>query len=219
MSSLAALIGFLLLSAPGLVYEAVREKCRPAIEHTPLREAGRVTLASIVSTGTAAALLALVRLQFTWMFPDPAEWATSATYRQGNWLLGARTVVIGVALACSLAALAAWLLHRKAARMRPDPVAWLATHEVKPKPSRISAHVKLISGVVYTGILRGIDYSGDPGARTVALDEPLLLDGVPLVGPHCLVLPLSQAQVIGFTYEGTPAGKVPKRWCFHLRHP
>jgi hypothetical protein len=219
MSSLAALIGFLLLSAPGLIYEAVREKCRPAVEHTSLREAGRVTLASVTFTSAAAVLMALIRLASpAGMFPDPGKWVTSTTYQAGHWLLAARTVIVGVVLACILAALAAWLLHRNAARMRPDPVAWLAYHEVKPKPSRITAHVKLITGVVYSGILRGIDYTGDPGVRMVALDAPFLLDGDPLAGPDCLVFPLSRAEVIGFTFEGDSEAAPKKHWCFQLRH-
>lgn len=222
MSSLAALVGFLLLSAPGLVYEAVREKCRPAIEHTPLREAGRVTLASAVFTAAAAALLALDRLVFPWMFPDPDQWAASASYRKSHWLLASRTVVVGVVLACLLAGLVAWFLHRHAARMRPESVLWLATNTVRPKPHAVSTQVRLLGGEVYTGFLRGIDFSGDPGTRAISLDMPLLRGGVPLPDVHRLVLPLSQAEVIGFTFHGTPVAevvKVQKRWCFRLRHP
>jgi len=223
MSSLAALVGFLLLSAPGLVYEAFREKCRPTIEHTPLREAGRVTLASVVFTGAAVAVLGVVRIIFPSTLPSPASWATSQKYRTAHWLLAARAVSVGVVLACCLAALAAWTIHHKQARMRPDPVLWLATHAVQPKPSAVSAQVRLANGAVYMGVVRAIDYSGDPGTRMIALEAPLFRSDhafgeLPLSELHRLVLPLSEAEAIGFTFQAPPGTAAPTHWCLRLRH-
>ncbi len=207
MSSLAALVGFLLLSAPGLVYEAVREKCRPAIEQTPLREAGRVTLASTVFTGFAALLLTFGRLIFPSSVPDPGRWIASEAYRTAHWLPAAVLVTIGVLLACIFAALTSWLLYHGAARMLPEPVMWLAVRKVQPQPSKVSITVRLTSGDSYSGFLRGIDYGGDTDMRMVAIDAPLYRSGTPLAQSHRMVLALSQVEAMTFTFhEGSTGG-------------
>lgn len=106
--------------------------------------------------------------------PTQASGPPASPTREGHWLLASRTVVVGVVLACVLAWLAAWLLHHRAARVRPESsVLWLGTNTVRPKPQAVSTQVTLVSGEVYTGFLRGIDFTGDPGTRTLSLDMPL----------------------------------------------
>jgi hypothetical protein len=224
VSSLAALVGFLLLSAPGLVYEAVRERCRPAIEHTPLREASRITLASIVFTGLAAAILAVIRLVSpAGTFPSPGKWITSPTYPSNHWLLATWTVLIGVVLACCLAALGAWLLHHGAAKMRPQPVLWLTTRAVRPKPDLIMVQAKLSSGNIYSGRLAGIDYVGEPETRMIALESPLHLQTKgnawrPVEGLQRLVLGISQVETMAFSFHKVSGSQPKKHWCLHLKH-
>ncbi|SFT98588.1 hypothetical protein SAMN05660657_04463 [Geodermatophilus amargosae] len=114
--SVITFAAFLLLVAPGLLFELLRERRRPAMEETTFREASRIALASLAFSGTATGILAVVRiLQPAWM-PDPRRWLESGqTYVEDEYRLIVRAVVVEVVLALALA-IAFDLLLRKRAR-------------------------------------------------------------------------------------------------------
>lgn len=80
-NSIAALTAFLLLVAPGMVWQFQQARYRPTVKETVLVEAARVVLASLVATGASAALLFWVWVPLyhraqdagTAMFDAPAD--------------------------------------------------------------------------------------------------------------------------------------------------
>jgi hypothetical protein len=103
----ATLYAFLGLVTPGLVYQLLRERARPALEETSFREASRVALTSAVLTTAAILTIALVsRLQPAWVV-DVDTWIEQGTsYLGSNTTLVAWTVVATVTLACVYALVA-----------------------------------------------------------------------------------------------------------------
>ena len=101
----AALIGFLFLVAPGIVFEMVQERRRPTLEQSPFREASRVALASLLFS--LLALLALAALR-TWLpasMPDAGRWLRQGgRYFAANYRLVASFLLAELALAVTLAA-------------------------------------------------------------------------------------------------------------------
>jgi Family of unknown function (DUF6338) len=73
----AALYAFLGLVAPGLIYQILREKRRPAVDETAFREASRIALTSLVFTTVATLLMTLLGVVAPGLFPDIAAWITT----------------------------------------------------------------------------------------------------------------------------------------------
>jgi len=116
---LATLYAFLGLVTPGLVYQLLRERARPALEETSFREASRIALTSAVLTTAAIMTVAALHLvQPTW-FIDVQKWAAQGNaYLRANTALVAATVVTIVALACLYALLTSLVAERIAARSK-----------------------------------------------------------------------------------------------------
>jgi hypothetical protein len=74
--TILALVGFLFLVAPGLVFEIRRERRRPVLEETTFREVSRTALASLVFSVLALAILAWVRAKWPESMPDPGPLAS-----------------------------------------------------------------------------------------------------------------------------------------------
>lgn len=151
--SLTTLYAFLGLVAPGLVFQLLRERARPALEESTFREASRVALTSLLFTTISILTLALVSAILPRAFVNLPDWIQLQSEYVGNhlWLV-AWSVLAEVGLACIIAwlaaaALAKWvddpsvkhsktsLWHLALLASRPDgKVAWVAaelTDEVK----------------------------------------------------------------------------------------
>ena len=63
--TLGALLAFLVFVAPGLCFELLRERRRPALEQTAFREASRIALTSLLFSG--AALVVVVAVVAGWL--------------------------------------------------------------------------------------------------------------------------------------------------------
>src|SRR3712207_1635976 len=113
--SVLTFIAFLVLVAPGLLFELLRERRRPALEETAFREASRIALASLAFSGLAVCVLAAIRtLQPVWM-PDPRAWiAGGRDYLQDHYRLVFTAVVLEVLLALGFAVLCDRLARRNA---------------------------------------------------------------------------------------------------------
>lgn len=115
----ATLYAFLGLVTPGLVYQLLRERARPALEETSFREASRVALTSAVLTTASILTLALASQARPSWFVDGEEWISQGTkYIAANMALVARSVVATVALACAYAFLAHLAANALASRNR-----------------------------------------------------------------------------------------------------
>jgi hypothetical protein len=114
--TVGALVAFLGLIAPGLVFQLRRESRQAALKETPFREASHVALWSFGLSSAAFGALALLRwIKPGWM-PDAGEWLRSGNvYFVDHYRLVIRAAVIHVGVACSLAVLLDHLIRK----MRP----------------------------------------------------------------------------------------------------
>src|SRR4051794_36503051 len=110
--TVGALLAFLGLIAPGLIYQLRRETRRASITETAFREASRVALVSLGLTTAALAAVAIVRAVEPAWIADPGVWLRQGNeYFVAHYRLVLRTAIIVVGLACSLALLADWIVR------------------------------------------------------------------------------------------------------------
>ena len=109
----AALLAFLLLVVPGLVFELVREAKKPTPSRSSFREATWVLFVGAAASALAFVCLAGIRAGVpTWM-PDPRLWlAHTTSYETSHYRLVARTLAIGFLLACLLGVLSGYAARR-----------------------------------------------------------------------------------------------------------
>jgi hypothetical protein len=111
--TIAALGLFLLLVAPGLTFQLVRERRRPGLVETSFREASRIALASLCFTVAAILVLLLARIPFPDLLPDPRIWLiTGRKYFQNQYNIVVGATLAELLLACGFAAISAVWLNR-----------------------------------------------------------------------------------------------------------
>jgi hypothetical protein len=159
LDTAGAVLGFLGLVAPGLVYELLREKRRPAITETAFREAARVALTSLIFTGISLALLTIIRLALPLYLPDPGAWLREgANYaRRAFWpiTLG---LAVEVTLACSLAVLTHVVLNKSGigqARIQSGSIWYHVLRGDRPKAAKnVLLRLRLSDGTRVKGVMR-----------------------------------------------------------------
>jgi hypothetical protein len=110
----AALVAFLAFVSPGLVFELLRQRSRPALAQTTFVEISTVVLASLVFTSASLGLVRLLALWLGTWFVEPSSWL------RGGWAYAADrpgrlavTAAIELGVACLLALGAHRLLNSK----------------------------------------------------------------------------------------------------------
>ncbi len=173
---------FLLLVAPGLLFEGVRGRYRHPLRQTPFREAGRVTLASLVFSGCALGVLGVFRSTWPGSIPDLGKWLQkpkprAVSYVASHYRLIARTVALEFVVAGLLACLSAFLFYRhKRSAIVPDPLLSQMIHKARPKSDDLpAASVLMKSGKLYTGLVAGIDNGDTWSESAIALGAPLTI--------------------------------------------
>jgi hypothetical protein len=112
--TVASLYAFLGLVAPGLVYQWLRERARPALKESAFREAGRVALTSLIFTSFSLVAWTLLAPYRPGLLANPADWLRGGNqYVVGNSRLVAQTTAFVVAVSC----LAAGLAHSAGERL------------------------------------------------------------------------------------------------------
>lgn len=170
--SAAALVSFLLLLAPGTVWQLRQARHEPAVKETALVEASRVVIASLVATGIAAVLLL------------PAVWlplyrrASSAGPRLFDSATSALPYLAGVAatsvLACALALAGAYARWPKKPPINPGRQWNHVFVTMRPKgaaPPYLT--VELLDGTVWRGELVSFDTDPEDDQRGISLGPPL----------------------------------------------
>jgi hypothetical protein len=105
--SLATLLAFLGLVTPGLTYQFLRERARPALDESAFREASRVALTSAVLTAASLGTLVAFSARYpTWVVSVPAWLRGGGDYVATNPWLVTMSVVAAVLVACVYALLA-----------------------------------------------------------------------------------------------------------------
>jgi hypothetical protein len=101
---------FLVLIAPGLVYQMLYERRHPALEETVFREASRTALTSVVFSALACLILSLVRIgRPGWMVDLGAYLRDGKNYYGQHYNLVIQTVALEVLLAIALVGLYHWI--------------------------------------------------------------------------------------------------------------
>lgn len=205
----AALLAFLALVAPGIVFQNLHERRQPAVDQTPFREISSIALASLSFTILSVLLLAVVRARVPAIMPDPGRWLREGTrYVQGNYRLVAWFFLAELVLAIGLAAAWSWVRSRgRAARIVKVSAWYHVFRELRPKGTDTYVRVSIQNGVEYFG--KVIDYSTNVelADRELFLGEPLgrrlpgEKDFTPLRVPwRWLILPGSAIQGIWVSY-------------------
>lgn len=159
--TVGALLAFLGLIAPGVAFELLRERRRPALEETAFREASRIALSSLIFTTGSLAVLAIVRTIRPAAVLDPAAWINRGKdYVSGHIGLVSRTLLIELAIALLLAVLADWLFRRSApGRIAPGSMWYQQFRQRRPAGTRPWLHIRLDDETEVWGYLG--DYSAD----------------------------------------------------------
>lgn len=174
--STATFVAFLLLLAPGIVWELLRARHVPSVKETTLIEACRVVLASLVATALAA-----VSLLWMWIPGYTAIVAGSTTDIDAQVRFVGMAVVTAV-LACGyviLASVRRWpgepridgarVWHRAFVEWRNLP----SPSGGRPVPTRAHLIVELQDGTVWKGHYGAHDSDPEDDHRNLALQQPL----------------------------------------------
>jgi hypothetical protein len=101
--TVVAFVFFLLLVAPGVTYELLYERRRPAVSETAFREAARIALYSFWFSFVACGIIALLRLAFpTGLFDPVAFHSDSKSYLKSYFTAIVWTVALEVLIALVL---------------------------------------------------------------------------------------------------------------------
>jgi hypothetical protein len=173
--TIAALLGFLFLVAPGLTFELLREHRRPPINETAFREASRVALASLAFTVVSLIVLIAGRAIIPSLLPDPAEWSKAGkAYIKDHYQLIAIASLLELIIACGIAALMAGTLGVRS-RARIDPYSlWYMVLRQWPKRNELPlAMVEMDNGGSFFGRVRAYSHDKALVDRELVLGRPL----------------------------------------------
>jgi hypothetical protein len=176
-----ALLAFLGLVAPGLVYRTVIERRQPERNDSAFVETSRVALTSLVFSLASVAMLWLIQQFAGLALPDLASWVAKGTpYAAGN-LGKVFTGLIGeVALACGLAALAAWILTRGSVSRFHEGTVWgTVFRRYRPKDFFAWVYVRLDNDVEFWGYERAHDAREKAEVRELVLAGKTLMRKLP----------------------------------------
>lgn len=171
-SSVAALVSFLLLLAPGTVWQLQRARHEPSVKETSLVEVSRVVISSLLATGVATALL----LPFVWLplyrraesaGPSALDGPTSAVPYIGGV---AATSILACGLALLLTAVR-WPGSARIERGRQWNHAFVTMKPAGSKPPFLT--VELLDDTVWKGELVSFDTDPEDSQRGLTLGPPL----------------------------------------------
>jgi hypothetical protein len=179
--TVGALLAFLGLVTPGLVYRLVLERRRPSHSDSTFVEVSRIVITSLVFSGFAFAILWLLESNSPLPLPNAATWlARGTSYAATN--LG--SVFIGVAaqvvIASLLAAITGWLITRQSpSRFRDETVYGAVFRHYAPEGSTAWVHVCLDNDVEFWGYERAHDDRDQAKARTLILAGDTIMRKLP----------------------------------------
>jgi Family of unknown function (DUF6338) len=175
-SSWLSVVLFFLFIAPGLLFDLLSEQRRAGFSESAFREISRIVLASLVFSGFAFSVLAIVReVQAAWM-PDPRRLLDPKdAYAKDHYVLILRTLV----LQGSLALTAAWAWHlflawRQGGATIRQVSAWTQVFKRDcPEGHDAYARVRLEGGIIYSGLVANFSSDLDVDGRELVLAPPI----------------------------------------------
>lgn len=188
--TVASLLAFFLLVAPGIVFQLLRERWFPKVDETAFRELSVVVLASALFSSLGLAIVALIRaVEPQWVVNVGGWLHTGDPYFNAHYRLVVRTLLVAVFVALVAAVVVAFLVR------------WLGRggtvksynmwHSVFSKgayaPTETSSVcVMLIDGIRYFGVVeQWSDEAASWEERELLLRKPLSVQprGAPTAVP------------------------------------
>jgi hypothetical protein len=174
-STWLSVLFFLLLVAPGLVFDLLAERRRAGAGESAFREASRVALASTAFSGAALAVLATIRaLKPEWM-PDPRRLlGDGQAYLADEYRLVLRALLIQVAIALVLALVTHAVLAKSGGASIRQRSAWSSVfHHELPAGMQAHVRVRMTDETVYIGRVAHFTANIEHADRELVLAPPL----------------------------------------------
>lgn len=191
-----AVVAFILLIVPGIVFELLRQTQRPAFEQTALEEVARILVASIALGAAACSLLALVDVwadnvvvDISGVAAHGVGWYWSRHPGRVIATVGCEVVaatVLGVLVHRSLNAPdkkgfaqraltcgERFLRHKPTGQIVRFPVWWTVFRHARPSDAVTKLTVVKKDGTLVTGTLAAYSTGGANEERDVALHQPI----------------------------------------------
>lgn len=208
-STLLSVVLFILLIAPGLLFDLLAGRRRVGAPESAFRETCRVVLASLAFSTLGLLAVALLRATAPHLMPDPRQ---LIGHPQAYFAAHYRRIFGAVALEGVVAVGSAALVH---ARLRRETDSVLRTtsswskvlREDLPDGAQPHVRVRLTNGTVYVGQVSDFTADLDQADREIVLCPPLYsktegkaLAPVPKEWQR-VVLPAGSIESIGVTYQ------------------
>lgn len=174
--SFGAVLGFLYVIAPGLVFDRLRSRQRPTAERSAFRETADVALASLLCAVGAIAVLWLARVFLPRALPDPQSWLTQGSHYLSIHFREAVTFFIAWAiLAFGIAFGAARFMQGdQPAVIEPNTTGWFEVFRRRLPPDTYPmALVQLEDKSEFVGEVIYYDVADFTGNREITLGPPL----------------------------------------------
>lgn len=212
---------FLVLVAPGLLYDLIAETRSARQKESAFREISRVVLASLAFSALPLLAITLTGdLGVTDALPDPSRWARSgSTYALDNYAAVVFSLVLQCLLSCALVAAFHRFKHHRNPKLVATPTWRKVFRDDNPSGAAPIVRVKTTSGSTYVGELSDYTQSWDED-RDLVLAPPLQVkpEGGQLTGMpedwQRVIIPSNSIQTITVRYlsvldpnSGTPAGQ------------
>ncbi len=187
---------FVILVAPGLLFDLLSDRRRGGFPESTFREISRVVLASFWFSAAAFGILVLLRMAQPGWMPDPRQLiARDPEYLPDQYRLIFRALLIQAGVALLFAFLShLWLARKQGAKIRRAS-AWTQIFKTnRPDGGAPYVRVRLNTGFVYTGFVGYFSPDLDQDSRELVLLPPLYAK--PPEGGKLTVVPAEQACLI-----------------------
>jgi hypothetical protein len=166
---------FVLLIAPGLLYDLLAERQHAKISESTFREASRTVLASIIISTISLSLLAIIRWAHAAWMPDPDRlFRGESNYAAVHYRLILRALLLegGIGLAIAFF-FQLFRTKRFRARLRPVSTWTKVFREECPKGFLPYVQVRLANGMTYIGQVGHFTADLETSDRELVLVPPL----------------------------------------------
>jgi uncharacterized membrane protein len=176
-SSWLTVVFFLLLVAPGLLFDLLAARRRVGVSESAFREVSRIVLASLAFSALGVTSVIACHVFWPTAFPELDKVLVDETYVRTNPRLVVTAVVTGTAIAMVLAGVTHWVLARaKPSKLRPVSLWAEALREECPPGRHPYAWVRVADGTMYIGKVRSYTADLDLAGRELSLCSPLYIE-------------------------------------------
>lgn len=170
-----AVLFFVLLVAPGLLYDLLAERSRPRAGESVFREVSRTVLASLIISTLSVSILVAIRWAWPGWMPDPDSlFSGTGHYVAHHYRLILRTLLVEGFIALSIAASFHWIrAARVRAHLRPVSTWTRVFREECPAGFLPHVQIRLTNGMTYIGQVGHFTADLETADREIVLVPPL----------------------------------------------